>query len=117
MESDRRVEDRNVHEKASVKPSAANMPRHRQSPVPDAASLIELHEQLLFRRAYPRNQGEVTETESRLKRIASRVARLQDSDIDLSPLDAPEVSGIAGTSVTSNFSYVLVRWLVSKFPN
>jgi hypothetical protein len=31
-------------------------------------------------------------------------------------LDTPEVSGIAGGSVTSNFSYAIVRWLVAKFP-
>ena len=83
----------------------------------DAESLIELHEQLLFRRAYPRNQSELAQIENRLKWIAAQVPRLEDSNIDLSPLDAPEVSGIAGTSVTSNFSYVLVRWLVAKFPN
>src|SRR5262245_28285378 len=92
------------------------MPRHRQSRVTDAKSLIESHEQLLFQRAYPRNQRAVIRTENELKRITSQVTRLQDSDIDLSPLDGPEVSGIAGTSVTSNFSYALVRWLVSKFP-
>jgi hypothetical protein len=82
----------------------------------DAEALIELHEQLLFRRAYPRNQSELTRIENKLKRLASQVAQLEDSEVDLSPLDAPEVSGIAGTSVTSNFSYALVRWLVAKFP-
>src|SRR5207253_11161711 len=34
----------------------------------------------------------------------------------LSALDDPEVSGIAGTSVTSNFSYAIVRGLVEKYP-
>ena len=82
----------------------------------DAESLIELHEQLLFRRAYPHSRRDVAQTESQLKGITSQVARLHDSKIDLSPLDAPEVSGIIGTRVTSNFSYVLVRWLVAKFP-
>lgn len=93
------------------------MPRHRQSRVTDAKSLIESHEQQLFHRAYPRNQNEVRRAESQLKRIASHVTRLQDSEGDLTPLDAPEVSGIAGRSVTSNFSYALVRWLVARFPN
>src|ERR1043165_3284289 len=93
------------------------MPHHRPSRVTDAKTLIESHERLLFNRAYPHDQKEVTRTESQLKRIASQVNTLQASDIDLTPLDAPEVSGIAGTSVTSNFSYALVRWLVSKFPN
>jgi hypothetical protein len=83
----------------------------------DAESLIELHEQVLFRRAYPRNQSELTRTEDQLKRTESHVNRFSHADLDLSALDAPEVSGIAGTSVTSNFSYVLVLWLVAKFPN
>jgi hypothetical protein len=90
--------------------------RVNSSRIQNADGLIELHEKLLFRRAYPRHQREVTQTENQLKRIAAQVARLQDSEVDLSPIDAPEASGIAGTSVTSNFSYVLVRWLVSKFP-
>jgi hypothetical protein len=93
------------------------MPRHRQSAIKDAESLIELHERLLFQRAYPRTENELTKSESRLRGIASQVTRLEQSDTDLSPLDAPEVAGIAATSVTSNFSYVLVRWLVATYPN
>ena len=34
----------------------------------------------------------------------------------MAPLDDPEVSGIASGSVTSNFSYAIVRWLVANFP-
>src|SRR6185437_16489495 len=93
------------------------MPRHPLSRIKDAESLIELHEKLLFRRAYPRNRRELRQSETQIKKIASRVVELRDSDVDLSPLDAPDVSGIAGTSVTSNFSYALVRWLVAKFPH
>ena len=92
------------------------MPRPSTRPT-DADSLIEFHEQLVFRRAYPRNQSELTRIENQLKEIRSLVRRLHESGVDLSPLDAPEVSGIAGTSVTSNFSYALVRWLVARFPN
>jgi hypothetical protein len=84
--------------------------------VTDAESLVELHERLLFRRAYPRNERELKNTENALKRIESEVTRLRKANADLAPLDAPEVSGIAGTSVTSNFSYALVRWLARKYP-
>jgi hypothetical protein len=52
-----------------------------------------------------------------LKELKSRVAQLREQDVDLSPLDAPEVSGIAGTTVTSNFSFAIVRWLVAKYPS
>ncbi len=93
------------------------MPRHPLSRIKDAESLSELHEQLLFRRAYPRNRRELHQSETQLKEIASRVVQFRETDEDLSPFDAPEVSGIAGTSVTSNFSYALVRWLAAKFPH
>ena len=82
----------------------------------DADDLIRLHEALLFIRAYPSSQRVLRKTELVLRHFERQVARLSEADLDLSALDAPEVSGIAGTSVTSNFSYVLVRWLVSKFP-
>ena len=84
--------------------------------VTDAESLIELHERLLFRRAYPRNARELKNSDIALKRFELRVARLHNADADLSPLDAPEVSGIAGTSVTSNFSYPIARWLARSYP-
>ncbi len=82
----------------------------------DPQSLIEQHERLLFHRAYPRNRNELAKTDKQLTQIAKEIARLEDSEVDLSPLDAPEASGIAGTTVTSNFSYALVRWFVAKFP-
>jgi hypothetical protein len=55
--------------------------------------------------------------EQALKKFSTRIAKLGDEDADLSPLDDPEVSGIAGTSVTSNFSFEMVRWLARKHPS
>jgi len=78
--------------------------------------LIHFHETLLFFRAYPPNAFVLNQVERILKTFEGRVSKLRDADADLSPLDDPEVSGIAGTSVTSNFSYDLVRWLVRKYP-
>lgn len=86
------------------------------SKIVDAESLIEHHEKLLFIRAYPPSARILNQVENVLKQLEARVTRLRGADIDLSPLDAPEVSGIAGSSVTSNFSYALVRWLVKKYP-
>jgi len=82
----------------------------------NAELLIRLHEILLFLRAYPRSASVLSEVEKTLKTFAERVSNLGDADIDLSPLDDPEESGIAGTSVTTNFSYAIVRWLVAKYP-
>ena len=90
--------------------------RLSRTKVADAGSLIRLHETLLFFRAYPSGAEALELAEQILKTFAKRIARLQEADADLSPLDAPEVSGIAGTSVTSNFSYALVRWLARKYP-
>src|SRR2546429_6698004 len=87
-----------------------------KSRIDDADSLIRLHEALLFARAYPTNARAPRQVESILKTFVKRISHLRDTDVDLSPLDDPEVSGIAGTSVTSNFSYAIVCWLVAKYP-
>ncbi|HVS20360.1 MAG TPA: hypothetical protein VHD88_00855 [Pyrinomonadaceae bacterium] len=87
-----------------------------KSRLTDAESLIRFHETLLFLRAYPPSAKVLKKVEESLKPFAWRVVQLRDAEADLSPLDDPEVSGIAGTTVTSNFSYEIVRWLVAKYP-
>lgn len=82
----------------------------------DAESLIRLHETLLFLRAYPPNATTLKLVEKILRTFNQRVAQLVAADADLSAFDDPEVSGIDGGSVTSNFSYAIVRWLVAKYP-
>jgi hypothetical protein len=81
----------------------------------DAESLIRFHETLLFLRAYPPSPVVLKQVKEILKTFAKRVSQLREAEVDLSPLDDPEVSGIAGTTVTSNFSYDIVRWLVEKY--
>ena len=51
-----------------------------------------------------------------LATIERRVAALEAAGEDLSPFDAPEVAGIAGTTIGTDFSFELVRWLVARFP-
>ena len=82
----------------------------------DAESLIRFHEILLFIRAYPPSAEALHRAESSLSSFADRVGALQDAEADLSPLEHPEVSGIAGMSVTDTFSYPIVRWLVRQQP-
>lgn len=82
----------------------------------DAEALIRFHETLLFIRAYPPSAKVLKQVEEILKTFEKRVSKLREAYADLSPLDDPEVSGIAGTSVTSNFSYAIVRWLAAEFP-
>jgi len=85
-------------------------------PITDVDLLIRFHENLLFLRAYPHNSRVLKKVHSVLKPFGERITQLREAEADLSPLDDVEVSGIAGTSVTSNFSYALVRWLVAKYP-
>lgn len=82
----------------------------------DPQTLVRLHEALLFLRAYPSSEEVLRQVEALLKSFPRRVSNLETEDIDSSPLDDPEVSGIAESSVTSNFSYALVRWLGRKYP-
>lgn len=82
----------------------------------DAESLIRLHELLLFVRAHPHNATVARLAEEQLRTFANRVSELRERAVDLSSLEHPSVSGIAGTSVTDTFSFYIVRWLVEHFP-
>jgi hypothetical protein len=86
------------------------------SQLTDVDSLIRFHETLLFLRAYPPSATIVKLIDEILQSFQQRISQLSDNDADVSALDDPEVSGIAGGSVTSNFSYPIVRWLVTKYP-
>ena len=76
----------------------------------DPADLIRLHETLLFLRAYPRS-GEVARWADEI--LFSFADRIDD---DLEPFEEPEVSGIAGTSLTAVFSYEVARRLAARYP-
>ena len=82
----------------------------------DTDSLIRYHELLLFVRAYPQNPAVMRAAEKELNGFARRVEWLAEQDVDVSPLEHPEVSGIAGTPVTDNFSFYVVRWLMQRYP-
>ena len=84
--------------------------------VADAGSLIRLHETLLFLRAYPRSLADLRETESLLRQFAKRIHEVSDQGEDLTELDHPEMSGIAGRTVVDTFSYYIVGGLVARYP-
>jgi len=72
--------------------------------------LIALHESALFLRAFPPSAS--------VARIADRILfsfgdRMKGVDPD--PFDDPAVSGIAGTAVSSNFSYEFARSLARRY--
>ena len=83
----------------------------------DTESLLRYHETLLFLRAYPQTAAIARAAEKELRRFASRVEALREQDVDLTPLEHPEVSGIAGIPVIDTFSFYIVRWLAQRHPS
>ena len=75
----------------------------------DAASLIRLHETALFLRAYPRNPEVARLADAILFSFAGRVT-------ELAAFEEPEISGIAGTSLSAVFSYEVARRLAARHP-
>jgi hypothetical protein len=80
----------------------------------DTDSLSRYHEALLFLRAYPQHAGIARAAENELRAFANRVATLRERDVDLAPLQDPEISGIAGISVIDTFAFYIVRWLLQR---
>ena len=72
---------------------------------------------LLFVRAYPHNAAVLRLAEAQLRTFAARVAELRDRGVDVSFLEHPSISGIAGNSVTDTFSFYITRGLVQRFPS
>jgi hypothetical protein len=91
--------------------------RRSKQKIHDTETLISYHEFLLFVRAYPQSAAMARLAEKELRGFSRRVEFLRDQDVDVSPLEHPEVSGIAGTPVTDNFSFYIVRWLMQRHPS
>jgi len=85
--------------------------------ISDADSLLQLHELLLFVRAHPHSTAVLKQADTMLKAIPQLVLKLQRLEVDLSVLEHPEFSGVAGLSVTDNFSFPIVSWLVQRKPS
>ncbi|MFN2493620.1 MAG: hypothetical protein ABR501_12145 [Pyrinomonadaceae bacterium] len=99
---------------ASTLEKALSSAARQQFSDPDA--LVHYHELLLFLRAYPHNSRLVTLTEKELAFFSQRIQALAANEVDISSIETPEISGIAGTSVTDTFSYCIVRWLARLYP-
>jgi len=80
----------------------------------DPEALLRFHELLLFVSAYPQSAHARRLADSLLKGFAQRVEALREKDVDLSPLEHPESSGIAGMSVTDTFTFPIVSWLAQR---
>ena len=79
-----------------------------------AAEAIRFHETLLFLRAYPRSVRVARLADQLLFHFAERIARLQSAGADMEAFEAPEVSGIAGTSLCAVFSHEFAGSLAAR---
>ena len=80
------------------------------------AEAIRFHETLLFLRAYPRSPRVARLADQLLFRFADRIARMPSAGADMEPFEAPEVSGIAGTSLGAVFSFDVASSLAARHP-
>jgi hypothetical protein len=82
----------------------------------DAGALIRLHETVLFLRAYPPNLEVARLADAILLSFADRVQAIEAAGGDLAAFEEPEISGIAGTSLSAVFSYAVARRLAARRP-
>ena len=79
----------------------------------DPRELIRFHETLLFLRAYPRTPEVARLADAILLRYRERVLAADGGE---AAFEEPEISGIAGTSLSAVFSYEVARQLARRYP-
>ena len=82
----------------------------------DAVALGRFHEALLFLRAHPHNARLARRAERLLAGFNQRVARLREAGADLTPLEDPELSGVAGTAFSAIFTWPIACHLAARYP-
>ncbi len=103
------------HQRPGAKAARRALADARRFRAKDAEGLIRFHEALLFLRAYPHDARVRDDSERLLRTVAGRVRAL-DADSDSPAFDAPEVAGIAGTTIGTDYSFDVVRFLAKRFP-
>ena len=88
--------------------------RAARMPLRDARSAIRLHETLLFLRAYPHSPAVARQADAILFTFAGRIRHLLCDEAEAAVFEEPEISGIAGTSLTAVFSYEFARDLARR---
>src|SRR5579871_1097868 len=80
----------------------------------DPQELIRLHEALMFLRAYPQSERVLRLADEILFSFDRRIRRDAGKALDEGGFEGPEVSGIAGASLATNFSYPFAKSLVER---
>ena len=91
--------------------TAALLERATHARLRDPADLIRLHEVVLYLRAYPQSPRVLRLADKILFSFADRLRR-----VDRDPLEDPEISGIAGAGLSTNFSYDVAQSLAARYP-
>lgn len=78
------------------------------------ASLLHLHDTLLFLKAHPTSKEFLMQVEKLFDKTGKQIIRTIRKTGDDGPFDQ---SGIIGTTVIAMFSYELLMWLTKEFPN
>ena len=78
----------------------------------DPQELIQLHETVMFLRAYPQNAQVLRHADRILFSFGERLRGLPREEFEYS-----DVSGIAGTGLTTNFSYPFAKSLAERHAN
>jgi hypothetical protein len=87
----------------------ALLERARHARIREASELIRFHEIVLYLRAYPQSPQVLRLTDEILFSFAERLR-----GVDRDAFEDPEISGIAGTGLSTNFSYDVARSLVRR---
>jgi hypothetical protein len=103
------VKLKGVFGRAAAHRAAELLDRLRRARIRDPQELIRLHETTLFFRAYPHSPRVLRLADELLFDFGPRLR-----GIDLDAFENPEISGIAGTSVSTNFSYSFARSLADR---
>jgi hypothetical protein len=77
----------------------------------DPGSALALHEAAIFLAAYPHDARVKRQAERVLRGFDGRIRQLEEEGFDLSLFDSLETGGVAGTTVATEFTYDITRWL------
>jgi hypothetical protein len=105
---DRLAEQKGQFGRAAAEETAALLEKLKRARFRDPADLIRLHETVLFLRAYPQSARVMRLADEILFSFAERLPANHDAFAD------PDISGIAGTVISTNFSYPFVRSLLTR---
>src|SRR3954468_7337593 len=81
----------------------------------DPQNLIQLHETVLYLRAYPQSAAVLRAADRILFSFGEAVRKLPEEQ--RREFEYSEISGIAGTALTTNFSYPFAKSLAERHGN